>query len=117
MRNLAMRNLAFAAATTFGLICLGTTAHAKTVELKVGQTKHITAYRGFKCGSRAPTFGDLMKRIPKSKLVTYSDGGPSSRVSDQCKRRVPTRAINGTAVKAGKETKRYQSGTVTIVVK
>lgn len=92
-------------------------SYANTVEFRMGQTKHITAYRGFRCGSPAPAFGDVMKRIPKSKLVKYSDGGLSSRVSKQCKTRVPTRAINGTAIKSGKETKRYQSGTVTLVVR
>ena len=105
------------AAVGLGLGFWATAASAKTVEFKVGQTKHITAYRGDNCSAGAPSFAQVMRRIPKSDLVTYSDGGLSSRVSDQCGKRVPTRAVNGKAVKKGKETKRYQSGTVTIVVK
>lgn len=112
-----MKLLGILTATAIALTGLAVAAHAKTVEMQVGQTKHITAYRGFKCGSPPPTFQELSRRIPRSKLVTYSDGGLSSRISKDCKRRVPTRAINGTAVKTGKETKRYQSGMVTLVVK
>lgn len=112
-----MRLMAIATAAAIALSGLTVAAHAKTVEFSVGQTKHVTAYRGFKCGSPPPTFQELRRRIPRSRLVTYSDGGLSSRVSKDCKRRVPTRAINGTAVKTGKETKRYQSGTVTLVVR
>jgi hypothetical protein len=86
-------------------------------ELRVGQTRHITAYRGDGCGAPAPSFAAIEARLPRSQLIRYSDGGLSSRVSDQCKTRVPTRAVNGTGVKAGSEVKRYQSGTVAIVVK
>lgn len=111
-----VKKLAIAVVVTVASMCLGAAAHAKTVEMKIGQTKHITAYRANGCGAPPPSFEQVMKRIPKSKLVTYSDGGLSSRVSNQCKRSVPTRAVNGTAVQAGKETKRYQSGAVTIVV-
>ena len=86
-------------------------------ELAVGETRHITAYRGDGCSAPAPSFDTVMKRIPKSELVRYSDGGLSSRVSDQCKTRVPTRAVNGTGIKACAEVKNYQSGTVASIVK
>lgn len=109
-----MKRLAFVMAA---VLCAGTPALAKTVEFKVGQTRHITAYRADSCGAQPPSFAQVMKRIPKSNLVTYSDGGLSSRMSNDCRKRVPTRAVNGTAVKTGKETKRYQSGPVTLVVK
>lgn len=97
--------------------CVSTQSADRTLELAVGQTKHITAYRADGCGAAAPSFASIQGRLPRSDLVTYSDGGPSSRVSDQCRRRVPTRAVNATAVKAGSEVKRYQSGTIAIVVK
>ena len=86
-------------------------------ELAVGETRHITAYRGDGCSAPAPSFDTVMRRIPKSELVRYSDGGLSSRVSNDCKKRVPTRAVNGTGLKAGSEVKRYQSGTVAVIVK
>lgn len=91
-------------------------AFAGEVRMKVGQTKHITAYRGGTCNAGAPTWQRVKNMIPKSSLVEYSDGGLSSRVSDQCKKRVPTRAVNGKAVKPGKQSMRYQSGPVTIIV-
>ncbi|MBX9463699.1 MAG: hypothetical protein KL840_12225 [Aquamicrobium sp.] len=97
--------------------CVSASSADVTRELAVGQTAHITAYRGDGCNAPAPSFEAVMRRIPKSELVRYSDGGLSSRVSDQCKKRVPTRAVNGTGIKAGSEVKRYQSGTVAIVVK
>ncbi len=87
-----------------------------TVSLRVGQTGHLTAYRANSCGAAPPSFASVQGRLPRSSIVTYSDGGLSSRVSNQCKTRVPTRAVNATGVKPGEEVKRYQSGTVRIVV-
>ena len=112
-----MKQTIYISAVAFSLFMLTNSVSAKTLELKVGQTKHITAYRGESCDAGAPSWAYVARRIPKSSLVTYSDGGISSRVSNQCKKRVPTRAVNATAVKPGKETKRYQSGSVTIQVK
>lgn len=89
----------------------------KTVELTVGETRHITAYRGNACNAPAPSFAEIKGRLPKSSIVRYSDGGLSSRVSNDCKKRVPTRAVNGTGIAAGTEGHRYQSGSVAIVVK
>jgi hypothetical protein len=97
--------------------CVSAGSADVTRELTVGETRHITAYRGDSCNAPAPSFDAVMRRIPKSELIRYSDGGLSSRVSNDCKKRVPTRAVNGTGLKAGSEVKRYQSGTVAIVVK
>lgn len=88
-----------------------------TREVRVGQTAHITAYRGNGCNTPAPSFAQIQNRLPRSEIVRYSDGGPSSRVSRDCGKSVPTRAVNGTGVKPGQEVHRYQSGTVAIVVK
>jgi len=88
----------------------------KTVELSVGQTRHLTAYRAERCGGTPPSFAALAPRLPKSKVVRYSDGGPSSRNSRQCGRRVPTRAINATGIAKGEEGNRYQD-TIRIVVR
>lgn len=97
--------------------CVSAQNADRTLELSVGETKHITGYRAETCSAPAPSFTAIQGRLPRSELVTYSDGGPSSRVSNQCGKRVPTRAVNATAVKVGTEVKRYQSGTVAIVVK
>ncbi len=112
-----MKRILGALASAALVVSVSTPALSNTVEMRVGQTKHITAYRADKCGAGAPTFNQIKSRLPRSSIVEYSDGGTSSRVSDQCKTRVPTRAVNGKAVKTGKETRRYQSGSVTIVVK
>ena len=97
--------------------CVTTGNADKTVELGIGQTRHLTAYRGNSCTAPAPSYANIVNRLPKSSIVAYSDGGPSSRVSKDCKMRVPTRAVNATGVKPGSEVIRYQSGTVAIVVK
>lgn len=97
--------------------CVSAGSADVTRELAVGQTAHITAYRADSCGAQPPSFATVERRLPRSEIVRYSDGGLSSRVSNQCKGRVPTRAVNGTGVKAGSEVKRFQSGTVAIVVK
>lgn len=96
--------------------CVSAANADKTVELRVGQTKHIDAYRASSCGAPAPSFADIQGRLPSSKIVQFSDGGISSRMSNSCKRRVPTRAINGTGVAVGEEVKRFDN-TVAIIVR
>lgn len=110
-----LAGLSFAGLALAG--CVSASNADKTVELSVGQTRHLTAYRADGCGSAPPSFAAIAGRLPKSAIVTYSDGGLSSRVSKQCNGRVPTRAVNATAIAAGSEVKRYQSGVVAIVVK
>lgn len=97
--------------------CVSAGSADVTRELAVGETRHITAYRADGCGAPPPSFAAIAGKLPRSEIIRYSDGGISSRVSNQCKTRVPTRAVNGTGIKAGSEVKRYQSGTVAIVVK
>ncbi|KQZ13955.1 MULTISPECIES: hypothetical protein [unclassified Mesorhizobium] len=111
-----MRKLVVVAGLLLGG-CVSVGSADKSVELRVGETRHITAYRGDGCNAPAPSFAAIQGRIPKSAVVRYSDGGLSSRVSKDCKKRVPTRAVNGTGIASGTEVKRYQSGTVAIVVK
>ena len=116
-----MRNAVVGAMSIFsGLVlsgCVTATNADKTVEMRVGETKHLTAYRGNSCSAGAPSYADIVGRLPKSSIVNYSDGGLSSRISRDCGKRVPTRAVNGTAIATGSEGHRYQSGTVAIVVK
>lgn len=115
MKTIHLPLLAIAALSLAGCVSAGSAD--VTRELRVGQTAHITAYRADSCSAPAPSFASIHGRLPRSEIVRYSDGGLSSRVSDQCRTRVPTRAVNGTGIKAGSEVKRFQSGTVAIVVK
>lgn len=96
--------------------CVSAGSADKTVQLSVGQTTHLTAYRAESCGATPLSFAALEGKLPKSKIVTYSDGGLSSRQSKQCGRRVATRAVNVTGVAAGSEVHRYQD-VVAIIVK
>lgn len=101
-----------------GLLAAGcVTAGGERREFAVGKTRHLTAYRADSCGAPPPSFAEVATRIPRSEILRYSDGGLSSRVSNDCGGRVPTRAVNGTGIKPGTETTRYQSGTITVVVK
>ena len=115
MSNVKLPLAAIAALALSGCVSAGSAD--VTRELTVGQTRHITAYRGNGCSAPAPSFASIQDRLPRSSIVSYSDGGPSSRVSNDCGRRVPTRAVNGTGIKPGREVHRFQSGTVAIVVK
>lgn len=86
-------------------------------ELRVGETRHITAYRADGCGASPPSFAQIAGRLPKSTIVRYSDGGLASRVSKNCGKSVSTRAVNGTGIAVGEEGHTYQSGTVAIIVR
>jgi hypothetical protein len=97
--------------------CVTPGSASKTVELRVGQTHHLTAYRGNSCSAPAPSYEAIVARLPKISVAKYSDGGLSSRVSKDCRKRVPTRAVNVTGVSAGTEAKQYQSESVAIVVR
>lgn len=110
-----MRNFAIAAAVLALASSTGSDAFARDVELKVGQTKQITKYRNTLCTAGAPSFAFVARQLPKSNLVKYSDGGITNHRSNACGKDVPARAVNGTAIKKGKETRRFQEF-VTIIV-
>lgn len=117
-----MRNISIAAAAAIVSAlalsgCVTPESADKTVELRVGQTRHLTAYRSDGCGAPAPSYASVLPRLPTITVAEYSDGGLSSRVSKDCGKRVPTRAVNVTGVKPGAEGHQYQSGSVAIVVK
>lgn len=115
MTKVQLPFVAIAALSLAGCVSAGSAD--VTRNLSVGQTGHITAYRGEGCSAPAPSFAAIQGRLPQSSIVRYSDGGLSSRNSNDCGKRVPTRAVNGTGIKAGQEVHRFQSGTVAIVVK
>lgn len=115
MNTVALPIVVIAALSLAGCVSAGSADVTRNIA--VGQTGHVTAYRGDGCRAPAPSFASIQGRLPRSEIVRYSDGGPSSRVSNDCGKRVPTRAVNGTGIKAGQEVHRFQSGTVAIVVK
>ena len=117
MRN-SSASAAIAVAAALALSgCVTPSSADKTVEISVGQTRHLTAYRGGSCDAPAPSYASVVARLPGISVARYSDGGLSSRVSIVCKKRVPTRAVNVTGVKPGSEAHQYQSESVAIVVK
>lgn len=95
--------------------CTTASSVDKTVTMKVGQTGHLTAYRSDSCGAAAPSWASVERKLPRSSIISYSDGGLRSRNSKQCGKRVPTRAVDATGIKPGKEINRYQD-TIQIVV-
>lgn len=76
---------------------------ATRVTLAVGETKPIDAIRASQCGSPAPTWAEVQSDLPVSNIISYSDGGLSSRNSESCNRSVETRVVNGTGTAIGTE--------------
>lgn len=114
--------LAFAAVALLLQGCMDTPAattaipaSAERLTLAVGETKHLDAYRADDCGGAAPSWASVQARLPASSIVSYSDGGESSRDSRSCGRNVATRAVNATGVAAGTEVHTY-SDTIAITV-
>ena len=91
-------------------------ASAERLELAVGQTAHLDAYRADTCGGAAPSWASVQARLPASAIVTYSDGGISSRDSRSCGTNVATRAVNATGIAAGTEVHTY-SDTIAVTVR
>ena len=90
-------------------------AGTETVRMSVGETRRVDAYRGRTCSSPAPSWESIQRILPRSSLVTYSDGGLATRNSRSCGKVVPTRAVNGTAIARGVELNQY-SDPVAIIV-
>lgn len=111
-----MRRFIILSACLISAGCVSASSASKTVEMRVGQTTRIDAYRAKACGAPAPSFAELQGRLPNSRIVQFSDGGVSSRMSDSCRRRVATRVVNGTGIAAGQEAHRFDN-TVAIVVR
>lgn len=88
---------------------------AERLSLAVGQTAHLDAYRADSCGGAAPSWASVQARLPASSIVTYSDGGISSRDSRSCGTSVATRAVNATGIAAGTEVHTY-SDTIAVTV-
>lgn len=88
----------------------------ETVQLAIGETKRIDAYRAAECGAPPPSWATVRALLPPSSIVRYSDGGPAvRRNSRSCGGDVPTRAVNGTGIASGVEINQY-SDRVAIIV-
>jgi hypothetical protein len=73
------------------------------VTIKVGQSIVLKGVRSRNCGDQAEKWADLVSRLPKSKLGTFSDGGEGTVNSNFCGGIVGGRGIRFTATKKGKE--------------
>jgi hypothetical protein len=88
----------------------------ETLELAVGETRRLDAYRGETCDSGAPSWENVQARLPASAIIAYSDGGLSSRDSNACRKNVPTRAVDATGLRPGQEVHQF-SDRIAIVVR
>ena len=87
----------------------------ETLRLAVGETDHLDAFRGRSCSDPAPSWQQVQRWLPESSIVTYSDGGESTRDSISCGQVVPTRAVNATGVRPGTEINQYTDRIAIIV--
>lgn len=89
---------------------------ANTTEVAVGETEHLTVYLDRQCG-KVPSFADVSKELPHSKIIRYSDGGPGTRDSRRCNGVTEGRSVLATGIAPGLETHDYQAGRMTVIVK
>jgi hypothetical protein len=94
--------------------------------LTVGQTATVYAVRAKSCDQGAPAFDDVKRRLPKTTLGTFSDGGTVQRTSMACTSLVgsnhkdawvPARAITFTATSRGTETLKFFTDPIVLTVK
>ncbi|MYZ49702.1 hypothetical protein [Propylenella binzhouense] len=85
------------------------------VVLSVGEKTIVYGVRGDNCQD-APVFAEL-RRLPKTALGTFSDGGAATRDSKACGPRTPVRAVLFTATRRGREKLDFYGDSVTIEVK
>ena len=78
--------------------------YRSSVSLKVGQSTVLKGVRDRKCGPRAPSWNQVKRKLPRSKIGKFSNGGVGTVDSDFCKGKVAARGVRFTATKAGKQT-------------
>lgn len=116
-----MRKLFRCALLALGVLA-GPALADNVLELRVGETKHLTVYiteKGGKldCKAKPPAWKTVKAKLPKSKIVTFSDGDLGPRTSRQCGGEVVGREIDATGVKPGKQVLKVQSGKLTVIVR
>ncbi|PCI05472.1 MAG: hypothetical protein COB78_02395 [Hyphomicrobiales bacterium] len=87
------------------------------VTLVVGDSIILKGVRGRKCGKKAPGWGWIWKKLPKSKTGSFSNGGKGTVLSNSCGGTVGARGVKFTAKKAGRERLKIYGDTVHIIVK
>lgn len=94
----------------------------RSVTLKVGQTIVLKGVRSSNCGTEAPSWQTISKKLPASKLGSYSDGGAGTVKSNHCFNTygihyVPARGVRFTAKTRGTEKLKIFLDPVSITVK
>ncbi|WP_346894238.1 hypothetical protein [uncultured Roseibium sp.] len=92
------------------------------VTLRIGQSIVLKGVRSSNCGTTVPSWSDLSRRLPVSRLGSFSDGGAGTVRSNFCFKRygihyVPARAVRFTAKKRGTEKLKIFLDPVTVTVK
>ena len=109
------------AATALGIMILPALSaefpFRQNVTLKVGQSTILKGVRPRNCDDRAPNWGEVRNRLPRSKTGKYSDGGAGTVASDSCGKQVNARGIKFTATKPGTESLNILNDRVNITVK
>ncbi|NGM46907.1 hypothetical protein G5B31_15325 [Rhodobacter sp. SGA-6-6] len=111
-----MRTFLGCAVLAFGAAA-GPAPADNVLELRVGETRHMTVYIADNCKGKPPAWVNVKRKLPKSKIVTFSDGDLGPRRSDRCGGEVVGREIDATGMKPGKETLKVQSGKLTVIVR
>jgi len=88
-----------------------------TATLKVGQSVILKGVRRSNCGDKAPSWGRIRGKLPRSKTGSYSNGGVGTVKSNSCGGEVGARGVKFTAKKAGKERLKIFGDFVRITVK
>lgn len=87
------------------------------VSLNVGQSVILKGVRNADCEDKAPDWGHINGRLPKSKLGQFADGGAGSVLSRSCGGKVGARGVKFIAGKPGTETLIIFKDQVSITVK
>lgn len=116
----------FLASATIAVLAGPATAqdikYHRSVTLSVGQSIVLKGVRNSNCGTRAPSWQSIAKKLPASRLGTYSDGGTGTVKSNHCFNTygvhyVPARGVRFTAKARGTEKLKIFQDPVSITVK
>lgn len=88
-----------------------------TVRLEVGESLVLKGVRSSDCGDKAPRWGGIRLKLPRSKTGSYSNGGIGTVNSISCGGKVAARGVKFTAKKAGKEKLKIFGDVVKITVR
>ena len=77
--------------------------YRRDVTLSVGKSAVLKGVRSGDCSDKAPSWSSIAKKLPKSKLGSFSDGGAGTVNSNSCGKRVGARGVKYTAKTKGSE--------------